>query len=126
MTAYIDTHIAVWLYAGLRERFSTRALDALECHALMLPPMAYLELQYLYQLKRISLPPEPVLATLSASFGVELCSLPFATVAQAALGISWNTDPFDGLIVAQAISAGNAPLITADERIRERYGPAVW
>lgn len=126
MTAYIDTHIAVWLYAGLRERFSTRALNALERHELMFPPMAYLELQYLYQLKRIALPPEPVLATLNASFGVELCSLPFATVAQAAIGISWTTDPFDRLIVAQAIAAGNAPLITADERIRDRYGPAVW
>lgn len=126
MIAYIDTHIAVWLYAGLRERFSGRAAAALERCELMISPMAYLELQYLFQLKRVSIPPEPVLATLAASFGVKLCSLPFSTVAQAAIGIPWTTDPFDRLIVAQALAAGNAPLITADERIRERYAAAVW
>ena len=37
----------------------------------------------------------------------------------------WVRDPFDRLIVAQAI-ANEAPLVTKDEKIRRHYRRAVW
>ncbi len=48
-----------------------------------------------------------------------------AELGQAAADLSWTRDPFDRLISAHAIVA-NAPLVTADETIREHLPLAVW
>lgn len=39
--------------------------------------------------------------------------------------LSWTRDPFDRLIVANALADG-ADLVTADERIRQHTDIAVW
>lgn len=48
-----------------------------------------------------------------------------AELGQVAADLSWTRDPFDRLISAHAIVA-NAPLVTADEVIREHLSLAVW
>jgi PIN domain nuclease of toxin-antitoxin system len=47
-------------------------------------------------------------------------------VALEAIDVDWTTDPFDRLIVAQAIANSNAKLITRDRLIRKNYPQAVW
>jgi PIN domain nuclease of toxin-antitoxin system len=126
VSAYLDTHVAVWLHDGLVERLSSEAKKQIEENDLLMSPMALLELQYLYDRKRIGVEPEPLYGYLHSTFGVELCGFPFAAVARQALSVNWTADPFDRLIVAQAKVNHESALITADHAIRQNYARAVW
>lgn len=66
-----------------------------------------------------------MLAALRRDIGLEIVDASIADLADAAVNLSWTRDPFDRLIAAHAIVA-NAPLITADETIREHLPLAVW
>ena len=50
MIAYVDTHIILWLAAGRVNRLSSKASALLERTDLLLSAMAFLELEYLYEL----------------------------------------------------------------------------
>ncbi|MBL0378055.1 MAG: hypothetical protein JKP90_00020 [Desulfofustis sp. PB-SRB1] len=58
---YIDTHIAVWLCAGVVGKLSDKAKDLLNGHEIRISPIVRLELQYLYEIKRVTLPPMTLL-----------------------------------------------------------------
>ncbi len=126
MSAYIDTHVAVWLYDGLVERISPLARKEIDSTDLLLSPMVLLEFQYLRERRRIRVEPSELFAYLNATFGIGLCTYPFPAVARQALSVGWTADPFDRIIVAQAMANREAPLITADTKIRRRYERAVW
>ena len=124
--AYLDTHIAVFLYDGLIEELSNEAKRFIESNDLLISPMVVLEFDYLFRRKKISIGAKTLYATLSATFGIGLCALPFARVADEAVDVDWTTDPFDRLIVAQASANHGARLITRDRMIRKHYHNAVW
>lgn len=126
MIAYLDTHAAVWLHDGLTERLSAEAKRRIEASDLLLSPMVLLELQYLFDRKRIGLEPMPLYSYLHVTFGVSLCPYPFAAIAFESLQCAWTNDPFDRLIVAHAKANNTAGLITADTVIRKHYRGAVW
>lgn len=88
--------------------------------------MAMLELEYLYELKRIRLPARDIFQKVMHEIGLRLCDLPFTSIATAALDEKWTRDPFDRVIVANAKANGFAPLLSADEEIRKRYPRTVW
>jgi len=54
---YLDTHIVVWLYAGLSDRFSDLAKSLIDSHDLYISPMVRLELKYLNEIGRITASP---------------------------------------------------------------------
>jgi PIN domain nuclease of toxin-antitoxin system len=124
--AYMDTHVAVWLYAGIVERLSTAARREIEERDLRISPMVLVEFQYLYERKRIEVEPAAIAAYLQSTFGISICDFPFPAVAHAALKVDWTSDPFDRLIVAQAQANSHSPLVTADSQIRRHYRRAVW
>jgi len=124
--AYLDTHVAVWLHAGLVEKLSREAKRQIEENDLLLSPMVLIELQYLYERKRIGVRPVTLCNDLSTDFGIALCQYPFAAVAMEALKVNWTSDPFDRVIVAQATANHEAALVTADSDIRRHYGKAKW
>jgi PIN domain nuclease of toxin-antitoxin system len=124
--AYLDTQVAVWLATGKLSRFSSNTRDLLEATDLLLSPIVPLELEYVYELKRIKMPARDIQRKLEHELGVRLCELPFATIAGAALDEKWSRDPFDRMIVANAKANGFAWLITADEEIRKHYPRTVW
>lgn len=66
-----------------------------------------------------------MLAALRQEIGIEVADGSITELGQAAVDLSWTRDPFDRLISAHAIVA-NAPLVTADETIREHLPLAVW
>jgi PIN domain nuclease of toxin-antitoxin system len=123
--AYIDTHVAIWLFDALQDRVSPAAKQALELHDLMISPMAKLEIQYMHEIGRFRFSANEVCRELASSIGLQVSQVAFADVAEAALAISWTRDPFDRLIVAEAMSR-NYPLITGDRHIRQNYPLAVW
>lgn len=122
---YLDTHVAAWLYAGRLELLPAGAKRLLEEEELLISPMVGLELQYLYEIQRVTVPAASVLQVLQAELGLKVCDLPFPRVAALARGERWIRDPFDRLIVSQA-AFRRTPLLTRDRDIRLHYPRAVW
>jgi PIN domain nuclease of toxin-antitoxin system len=92
---------------------------------LLLSPMVVLELQYLFEISRLTVPPGTIIGTIQRAARLRICDLPFEDVARAALRETWTRDPFDRIIVAQA-RLREVPLITKDRMIREQYERAIW
>ena len=125
MSAYLDTHIALWLYAGETQRISKPAAAVINRDALLASPVVLLELQYLREVGRLAATPHAVLAELRRRMGLTLQDRALEAVAEQALDIDWTRDVFDRLIVAQA-ALDAAPLVTTDRTIRKHYPRAVW
>ena len=126
MSVYLDTHVAVWLHAGDVHRLSAEAKRQIEANDLLISPMVLLELQYLFERKRIRVEPVPLQSYLNSTFGISVCDFPFPAVSLAAIRIDWTSDLFDRLIVAQAVVNHDATLVTSDIKIRRHYPQAVW
>ena len=124
---YLDTHVVFWLYAdGADAPLSAPARDALRAaDDIRISPMVRLELQYLFEIERIGVPAAPILEELGAVLGLRVCQAPFPAVVMAAESESWTRDPFDRLIVGHA-RLQEAPLVTKDSEIRQRYARSVW
>jgi PIN domain nuclease of toxin-antitoxin system len=123
---YLDTYVVAWLYAQGRAAIPARALAQIEdADDIRISPMVRLELQYLYEIQRVTQPPLPVLDALAAVLGLTVCQAAFPAVVREAEKQHWPRDPFDRLIVAQAALL-DAPLITKDSTIHAAYAKAVW
>ena len=125
MIAYLDTHAAIRLAQG-RGRIGRGAAKLMQSADLLVSPMVLVELEYLYEIGRLTLPGKDILQKLGHEVGLRLCELPFADVARAALDEKWTRDAFDRIIVAQAKVNGLALLISSDEKIAEHYPRTVW
>ena len=124
--AYLDTQTVVWLHAGASENLTDEAKRQIQDNDLLISPMVLLELEYLFERKRVADSATKIYTDLHIDFGVTLCSFPFPAVAHAALACKWTRDPFDRIIVSHARANGEAVLITADRKIREHYPSAKW
>ncbi len=122
---YLDTHAVVWLYSGELHFFSEKACQLIEENELLISPLVLLELQYLFEIKRITVEPTVIFDSLAESVGLQKCRASFAQVIAEAMRISWTRDPFDRIITATAM-IHQAPLLTKDETIRREYKLAVW
>jgi PIN domain nuclease of toxin-antitoxin system len=121
----LDTHVVAWLYAGDTGRFPDGARRLIEAEDLATSPLVGLELQYLHEIGRTSQPGSEVLATLSRTIGLRVADCSLLELVGRAADLSWTRDPFDRLIAAHA-NLERAPLLTADEHIRQNLPLAVW
>jgi PIN domain nuclease of toxin-antitoxin system len=126
LTHYLDTQVVVWLCEKKLDRLTPAAVAAIEASDLLVSPMVALELQYLYEIKKILQPPQVLLGQLEAQIGLQVCDHPFPSVVQSALLENWTRDPFDRVIVANARANRYSPLVTSDTRIRENYPRSIW
>jgi PIN domain nuclease of toxin-antitoxin system len=122
---YLDTHVAVWLYAGEHARLARTARRLVEIEPLVISPVLLLELALLQETGRIKAMAQTIFTELQESLALSICDVPFADVSTASLQQNWTRDPFDRLIVAQAAVRG-ARLITKDRVIRRHFKDAVW
>ena len=122
---FLDTHIVVWLYAGLIEKFSVRAAELIEDNNLYISNMVRLELQYLYEIGRLTEKPDVILDELSKTTGLQVHPMKAKSVFDIAMIQSWTRDVFDRLITAEAITMDTF-LITKDKKILANYNKAVW
>ena len=125
MAIYLDTHAACWLYTGALEKFSPRALEEIEQNSLLISPMVGLELQFLFEIKRLKVQATEILNVLRRDFHIQECPAEFVLVSHRARSLQWTRDPFDRIITAQA-ALFDAPLLTKDRNIRSNYPQAVW
>lgn len=121
----LDTHVVVWLHAGETELFPKAARLKLDERPSVICPLVALELEYLYEIERITYTSDTIIADLNAEIGLELCSKPFAPTLREALKLKWTRDPFDRMITAHAIAHG-LELLTKDKSILDRYERAFW
>lgn len=126
MIAYLDTNAVIRLAQGRVRAIGRDASRLIARAELLISPMVLVELEYLYEIKRLLLPSRDTYRKVEHELGVRLCDLPFADVARAALDEKWTRDAFDRMIVAQAKVNGFAPLISSDEKIGEHYSRTVW
>ena len=126
MIAYFDTNALIWLSDGSLSGLSPKIDRLLEEAELLFSPMALLEVEYLYEIKRSKRSARDIQNKVEGEMGVRLCYLSWTAVASAALDEKWTRDPFDRLIVANAKVNGFAWLISADEKMREHYPRTVW
>jgi PIN domain nuclease of toxin-antitoxin system len=126
LIAYLDTNTVLWLSQGLVKRLSKRAQTVVRSADLLVSPMVLIEVEYLFEIKRIHLSSREVQRKIQHELGVRTCNLPFAEVADAALDEKWTRDAFDRVIVAHAKANGWAALVSADETIAKHYARTVW
>ncbi len=121
----LDTHVVVWLFTGETELLSADAIDALEHHQLVVSPMVQLELSYLHEIGRLRIGGADMIADLRHRIGLQRSDLAFDSLVRTAATLTWTRDPFDRLIVADALVAGGA-LVTKDRTIHDHTTIALW
>jgi PIN domain nuclease of toxin-antitoxin system len=122
---YLDTHVVAFLYEDAGASLPPLSRTLIADNELLLSPMVVLELQYLFEIKRLAVPPETIIGAIQRAARLSICDLPFEDVTRAALRETWTRDPFDRIIVAQA-RLREITLITKDRMILERYERATW
>ena len=122
---YLDTHITVWLYAGLVEKLTEKAKQVIESFDVRISQLVRLELQYLFEIGRIKTRPATIIKSLSRSINLKVSECALSEMIDEALKIKWTRDVFDRLLAAESISNG-AGFITADSHIRANLKQAIW
>ena len=122
---YLDTHVLVWLHAGLVERFSKCAHALINDNDIYISAVVSLELQYFYEIKKIKSSAREIVTDLSERIGVDICTQSFSLIISGAMKMNWTRDPFDRIITANAGIDQNI-LLTKDRNIAEHYAHAVW
>jgi PIN domain nuclease of toxin-antitoxin system len=122
---HLDTHVVVWLYAGLLEKIPRKIQSLMNRSRLGVSPMAVLELDYLHEIGRLRVAADVVTDDLHHRIGLQVSAAGFPSVAAEARRQTWTRDPFDRIIAAQACVEG-AGLITADEHMHNHVSHAVW
>jgi PIN domain nuclease of toxin-antitoxin system len=97
----------------------------LELEQLQISPAVLLDLEYLYEIKKINYRAQKIVDYLEEYLGLSQSLEPFTHIVQEAFKLKWTRDPFDRLITAQA-AIGKTVLITKDENISKYYPEAVW
>jgi PIN domain nuclease of toxin-antitoxin system len=122
---HLDTHVLVWLYGGDVEELSDAARALVETEDLFASPMAVLELDFLHEIRRTTVTGRTVVDDLGPRIGLRVATTPFAVIIERAAGLLWTRDPFDRVIVANALADG-ARLLTRDRTILKHVDSALW
>lgn len=122
---YLDTHVVVWLYAGLLDKLTATAQQLINQHDVFISPAVRLELQYLFEVQRVTAAPDSVVTDLANRIGLQVCPKPFDRIVTQALAYTWTRDPFDRLITAHA-GLDDSYLLSKDDNILRHYAHARW
>jgi PIN domain nuclease of toxin-antitoxin system len=116
----------VWLYAGLVDKLTPNAKAGIDDNNVVISQFVRLELQYLYEIGRIKVEPDKIIGALAREIDLIISDCPLNYIIEEALKINWTRDVFDRLLVAETMRDQSLLLITADQRIREKFTQALW
>ena len=103
MLIYLDTHVVAWLYSDLTDKLTDLAKTLINDNEVYISAIVRLELQYLYEIKRITDEPDVIISNLSEEIGLKICNKNFNDIICVTLTITWTRDPFDRIITANAL-----------------------
>lgn len=121
----LDTHVVVWLAAGDLARIPEQTQDLIERSELSISPIVEVELTYLHEIGRVTVPATELIGLLARQIGLAVDHVPLGRVCSEAASMSWTRDLFDRLIAAHA-ALRNVPLITKDRILLTNLPQAVW
>lgn len=122
---YLDTHVVIWMYQKDQQRFTQRGYSLIETEDLVISPMVQLEIEYLFEIKKIAERSSVIIDYMRKQIGLHISDTPFSEVVERAELLKWTRDPFDRLIAAQA-DLQQVALLTKDGTIHTYYPRAVW
>jgi PIN domain nuclease of toxin-antitoxin system len=101
--ARLDTHVALWLATGATDLLSDTVKRTIEDEDLTISPLVELELTYLYEIGRLTAEGPEIVEQLQREIGLKISPITLTDAVAAAHSLSWTRDPFDRLIVADAL-----------------------
>jgi PIN domain nuclease of toxin-antitoxin system len=105
--------------------FNCTVQNLINQNDLFISPIVRLELQYLYEIKRITDSPNAIVTDLTTRIGLQIDGTDLNKIVSQAMTFSWTRDPFDRIIVANA-GLNNHILVTKDSAILANYSLARW
>ena len=128
MPYLLDTHIFLWM-AAEPERLSSKVAAIVQDpqNALALSAATAWEIALLNELDRIELPDEPrrFIPEALQHFRVEPRPIGFQTTILAAMLPRHHRDPFDRIIIAEAM-IDSMPILTSDKDFLDYAVQAIW
>ncbi|WP_231865534.1 MULTISPECIES: type II toxin-antitoxin system VapC family toxin [Nostocaceae] len=109
----------------MTDKLSELAKSLINDNEIYISAIVRLELQYLYEIKRITHQPDTIIAELSEQIELQICNKSFNQIISMSLAINWTRDPFDRIITANA-QIGNNILLSKDGNILNNYTCAKW
>ncbi len=122
---YLDTHVIVWLYGGMKEKLSEKAAKLINEEFISISPIVELELQYLHEIGKITETHVKVITMLERDVGLTVITCNLLDLIKEASALTWTRDTFDRLITAQAI-LDKSNLLTKDQILLDQCDLAVW
>jgi PIN domain nuclease of toxin-antitoxin system len=122
---HLDTHVVLWLAQRAESKLGANARRAIARHGRAVSPVVLLELELMHEIGRLKASPDEVLSAIRSRMTLAISPTPLTEIVERARILSWTRDPFDRLIVANAI-ADEAALVTSDGRILDHFKDAVW
>jgi len=122
---FLDTHAVVWLYQKELHLFSAEALLRLEKDRLLISPAVMLELEYLFEIGRVTINAVEIVDYLTKTIGLEIDPISFLPIVEKSSALKWARDPFDRLLTAHA-DFRQATLLTKDKKITANYSRSFW
>ena len=77
---YLDTHVAVWLYTGKVKKLSVQTKELINEHEIYVSSVVRLELQFLYEIQRITAEAKEIVFDLSERIGLKVCEKRFGSI----------------------------------------------
>ena len=122
---FLDTHVVIWLYSGQLELFNPKVLKLINTEQVCISHIVKLEIQYLYEIKRVKFESGLIIDTLIDEIGLKFSDNNFDSIVRQALQLSFTRDPYDRIIVADA-SINNSKLISKDRNLKKHYKNTIW
>lgn len=121
----IDTHVLIWLLENELGKLGDHALETLDAQPITISMASLIEMEVKKRKGKLDMPKtEAIAATLQAQNIDVLGILTPHISAMPGLDVTPHADPFDLLLMGQAIAEG-LPLLTCDARILETVQPGL-
>ena len=122
---FLDTNIIVRLYNNDVKSLSEKIKKFIENNDIYVSPIIALELEYLFEIKRVSHSSNNVMNFLLDTIDLKTDNYDFQEIIECSINERWTRDPFDRLIVSHA-KMRDAYLLSTDKIIRQNYKKTVF
>lgn len=122
---HLDTHVVLWLAQRAESKLGADARRMIARNERAVSPVVLLELELLHEIGRLKASPDDVLSAIRSRMTLAISRTPLIEIVERSRVLSWTRDPFDRLIVANAM-ADEAALATSDGHILDNFKNAVW